>query len=896
MRAARGWTSILSLLVTCAACGGDPIAPEPGPGPTPAVGDTLLSGDPAANALASVRGKAPSAAPESDRNGRFLRSRLDAVLRPAATVGEVNGALLAAGARISSSRAGLPFVTLRIAPVADEAAARAVGAQLTASGAFLFAEPAFQMDVDVQILPPSGDAGIEHFVAARLPAAWNLKPLAGVAVPVLLPDRYYTLTPPAELGALSFAPGLAGMVDQELKDGSYPGNHGYHVAGIIAAAHDDSPASGAHPRPTLLQVGGIPIGGLTMSEGLDEIVARFPPTGSFLLSTSLGFPDEVLTPLGRLQRAWMALKWRILVANDAQRFLHLTAAGNAGSAPPPRNQALWGSQWTVASRIADLHEVLEGDPPPAVLTAAFEVLWQWAVLTTPTATAALPNVLIVGSSGIAGTQSWFSNLAPDVRAVGEQVFSTCVAADPGFPANGTLCNGNFARYSGTSMATPLVAGIGAYLWSMQPALTVVQLRDILVRSYDAAETAGVLDGYQAVLRLDQGLGTATYRRELLDVASSPGTAGSDGTFDQDDLALFRARFTEYEEARDAAGTPEARDFSRFDLNGEGITGGGFETKFDLDADGQFGVVSLSLDGTTRQFNEGALNDLAILCYYAWSPLYEGTSAPRAAVLGAPCGVQELTFESYGRTELEMNDYGAQSCAFSQDDGGPGFLALGGGRFCAISGHTANMTYEAENAGVGVGSLRSRTVGEFVSNGIEARANADQTLNFVDYIVIDAPGLTGTQGTLRFSVTLTTFTTVQAVPCAWGGVDSARTASAHAVVNIAMGAEGALLQGGSRTCPMAPQPPGGVTQFVSQPIPFTYGQRLAVLGSSHVSTETDYWHRLGDEGVTIAEAKASWSWGGLLDLPPEATVRSGSGYDWKGATAATTVVVRRKEGT
>ena len=87
----------------------------------------------------------------------------------------------------------------------------------------------------------------------------------------------------------------------------------------------------------------------------------------------------------------------------------------------------------------------------------------------------LDRIIIVGSvinvfNGESYYQSSFSNVGAnvDICAPGSSVFS-CDTAE----------NGNYSYKSGTSMAAPVVTGIAALVWSVNPQLTGAQVRDIV---------------------------------------------------------------------------------------------------------------------------------------------------------------------------------------------------------------------------------------------------------------------------------------------------------------------------------------------------------------------------------------------------------------------------------
>jgi hypothetical protein len=119
------------------------------------------------------------------------------------------------------------------------------------------------------------------------------------------------------------------------------------------------------------------------------------------------------------------------------------------------------------------------------------------------------------------------------------------------------------------------------------------------------------------------------RLALLDPA--PGPVG-DGSFDASDLQAFRDAYVD-------SGPVPVQDFSRFDLNGDGFTGGSQTHRFDLDPTGsvQFGAavhtdVTLEVAGEERTFDEAAVTDADVLCFYANTPLYTGEPDQRETIL------------------------------------------------------------------------------------------------------------------------------------------------------------------------------------------------------------------------------------------------------------------------
>jgi subtilisin family serine protease len=86
----------------------------------------------------------------------------------------------------------------------------------------------------------------------------------------------------------------------------------------------------------------------------------------------------------------------------------------------------------------------------------------------------LANVLSVGALDTDGSLASFSNRGAMVTAPGVGILST-------------TSPGQYARYDGTSMATPHVAGAAALLWSARPDATLSQVKKALLEGATGAE-------------------------------------------------------------------------------------------------------------------------------------------------------------------------------------------------------------------------------------------------------------------------------------------------------------------------------------------------------------------------------------------------------------------------
>lgn len=111
-----------------------------------------------------------------------------------------------------------------------------------------------------------------------------------------------------------------------------------------------------------------------------------------------------------------------------------------------------------------------------------------------------PQVLTVASSTKNDTISSFSNygvISVDVAAPGESIYST-------------LPNGSYGYKTGTSMATPHVAGLAGLLYAYHQGITYTEAKSAILASVDEkislsgkVGTGGRINAYQSLLALDQ---------------------------------------------------------------------------------------------------------------------------------------------------------------------------------------------------------------------------------------------------------------------------------------------------------------------------------------------------------------------------------------------------------
>jgi hypothetical protein len=660
---------LASLILAGCSAGGGESAVTSAPPPPPASG--LISGSESALVSAVLTQKNEGPVTAQDVSGNFLLTRMLVLFAPTATVGQVNAAARAIGATaITSADSGSLLVVLQVPRQQSVAAIQALAKTMRAQPGVALAWPAETARPSVLPTAPGGSAvdisSLTHLRANRFPQAWNARQTIESdclphSINVYVTDIFGPATTrPAffeQIDRGSFFNDPAGMGGGSDDDG-----HGYDVTSALAARFDTDLPTGADPFPDCIVIHAAEFESSDYVGSVRRALLAVAADGDprVILTSSVVYNNNgfcgadsaqpcdaqtvASTPVDTFKtviaiRAVIAGEWSRLTRtrNLQDKMLVTQAAGNVDDLPdgflaqnyPGFRSAALASPAALATHIGELQALLT-DPAlwksatqptlPAVTLTANEaaLLIQNDPDLDPAATIDARNLLVVDSGSNQEalddvTQSEFDFLGADVRAVGEGV----VLAD--------------RTEVGTSFSAPEVAGLAAYLWNLSSALrsappaATVNLIKRTSRTTPHSPTVPVVDAYAAVLQLDDvpgccgGSTLAPVRLGLVDV-------DGDGAFTGLDLQKFADAYGLADP--NTPTIPSARDFSRFDLNGDGFTGGILNTAFDLDVNGldangraHINAANENVEGYEISFNEAALSDLQILCYYAYSLLY-----------------------------------------------------------------------------------------------------------------------------------------------------------------------------------------------------------------------------------------------------------------------------------
>jgi hypothetical protein len=428
-------------------------------------------------------------------------------------------------------------------------------------------------------------------------------------------------TPPSLLFGDFFGAGAPGpeVAVQELAADFVTGNpqtHGYSILGLAAGRFEPGAvASLAVDQVTGMWPGGdiplrvvdlrLQIAGSTLHDRL--ILLAQAMSGNVVVNTSVadGCAPTVCDPgaIDRDARQWVQ---RVRLAGLENRLLHVSAAGNIYPNHPGDTDAGLGAAVNAAAL-----KTLSGGVPKLTNTLVVE-----NTTASDPADGPVEPICLTATSKRGG----------QISAVGNDISSL---GAPG--VHRALANG------GTSSASPQVAGAAAMVWALSPGSTAAQVIERLTRTARPVPTDGsdprcttaraapALDFHAAVLAVDSTV-TSPARAAILDVADANGAADpGNGTFDEKDIEVFRDAFV----ASTQDGIVDL-DYGRYDLNGDGYTGGGRD-RIDLD-----GVTNVDWSFSQRRdvlglevlHNENDARDLDVLCHEANGPLYAGDPAAR----------------------------------------------------------------------------------------------------------------------------------------------------------------------------------------------------------------------------------------------------------------------------
>ncbi|MFC7618337.1 S8 family serine peptidase [Actinokineospora soli] len=262
-------------------------------------------------------------------------------------------------------------------------------------------------------------------------------------------DQHYDLK--ANFDAANSASCAYGKLDTRAGSWRDTGTHGTHVAGTVAAAKNGKGAIGVAP--------GVKIASVRIAENPSGLFFPENTICAFVFSGDRGFevtnnsyytdPWMFNCPDNLDQDAILEGVKRAIAYAEGKGVLNVAAAGN--------------ENYNLANKTSDSSSPNDSTPVNRTVTNS--------CLKVPGEVSGVVNVSSITSSN---TKSSFSNYGTDKIAV----------AAPGDSVYSTVPGGKYSSMSGTSMASPHVAGVAALLKSVKPTATLAELRGLLATQAD----------------------------------------------------------------------------------------------------------------------------------------------------------------------------------------------------------------------------------------------------------------------------------------------------------------------------------------------------------------------------------------------------------------------------
>mgnify|MGYP001764803776 CR=1 FL=1 len=546
----------------------------------------LLPGSAESPAVAAIPDSLPDLR-ESDfiQDGSTLATVSIGLLRiaPDARVGDVNAMLAETGAIIIGGSHGVPAQTAGLLVVRFPTTTRAALAEALArvktyavvldavpdAVAYDHALPRMAEELALPVAPDwswelasSAELGGNWgFEVGRIPQLWNLNE-------IVRRDGIATRVGVWEAKAFEDHIDLARYEPRLGRSALFGGDHPLAVAGVIGALHGNGGIDGVSPFTRLV------VGNYSVALGAFEFITAsyigaaikdWVESNVRVLNISWGINYEDIEPenpvaLADAHGAMIRDALATQLAEGKRLPLITVSAGNE-------------------STVAGVNNATQTRDFPAALSGPFQ---------NAGTTHQVAAILVVEAAGQEPggrlTRAYFSSVGGRISAPGE--------------ALRLLDRGNETQIAnGTSFASPFVAGVAAYIYSLhpslpQPTLTSNPVADLLLRTAYTAEAgmAPFIDAFDAVMESDALAVSDRARQGLVDI--------DDGTLDGNTRVDVQSQVENLSETVGSDGLATMRDFRRLRdwfLDAEAVAGRTLDgrashPKRDLNGDGRVSSI------------------------------------------------------------------------------------------------------------------------------------------------------------------------------------------------------------------------------------------------------------------------------------------------------------------